>query len=130
LAHFATYSRILRADMVDQIRSEEYVVAAKAKGMRHNHILIFHVFKNSMFSMITVVGTGLGTLIAGTVIIENIFQLPGMGQLLLSSINTRDAPTVQGIVVLVAVVVVTMNFLTDISYMVLDPRVRYGSAGS
>ena len=78
--------------------------------------------------MITVVGTNLGTLIGGTVIIENIFQLPGMGQLLISSISIRDAPTVQGLVVVIAIAVVAVNFISDMSYMILDPRVRYGSS--
>jgi peptide/nickel transport system permease protein len=126
--HFATYTRILRSDMVDQLRTEDYVQTARSKGMGRFHVLIFHVFKNSLFSMITVVGTNLGTLIGGTVIIENIFQLPGIGQLLISSISIRDAPTVQGVVVVIAVVVVAVNFLTDMSYMVLDPRVRYGNS--
>lgn len=125
--HFATYTRILRSDMVDQMRTEDYVQTARSKGMGPFHVLVFHVFKNSLFSMITVVGTNLGTLIGGTVIIENIFQLPGMGQLLISSISIRDAPTVQGVVVVVAIAVVAVNFLADMSYMLLDPRVRYGS---
>jgi peptide/nickel transport system permease protein len=130
LVQFSSWSRILRGDMVDQIRTEDYVLTAQSKGLGNEYVLFHHVLKNSLFSMITVIGTNLGVLIGGTVIIENIFGLPGMGQLLLTSINNRDAPVVQGIVVTVAVAVVCMNFLTDIFYLLLDPRVRYGSANS
>jgi peptide/nickel transport system permease protein len=88
------------------------------------------VLKNSLFSLITIVGAQLGTLIGGVAVIETLFGLPGVGQLLLSSISNIDVPVVQGIVVIVATIVVMMNLITDIAYMLLDPRVKYGSIDS
>ncbi len=125
---FAFYTRILRGDMIDQLMGEEYVQTAKSKGLSEWRILIRHVFKNSMFSFITVVGTNLGVLIGGSVVIESVFSLTGMGQLLQSSVLEKDSPVVQGLVAVICVAVVTANLLTDIAYLTLDPRVRYGAA--
>lgn len=127
---FGSYSRILRGDMIDQIYYEDYVLTARAKGLSSLRILFVHVFKNSLFSLITIVGAQLGTLIGGAAVIETLFGLPGVGQLLLISINDIDVPVVQGIVVIVAMIVVVMNLVTDIAYMLLDPRVKYGTADS
>ena len=123
---FSTYTRMLRADMVQQLAHEEYVVTARAKGVRERRLLVRHVLRNSLFSLITVVGVNFGTLIGATVIVESIFALPGIGSLLVSSVYNRDVTVVQGVVVIVAVVVVVVNLLTDLLYAVLDPRVRYG----
>jgi peptide/nickel transport system permease protein len=90
-------------------------------------VLLRHAFRNSAFGLITVVGLNLGTLLGGTVIIEQIFALPGMGQLMLQAINTRDSTVVQGCVVVFAVVAVLANLVADLLYAVLDPRIRYGS---
>lgn len=125
---FGTYSRVLRGDMLDQLGREHYVVTARSKGIGEWRILIAHVLKNSLFSIVTLVGTHFGVAIGGSVVIENIFGLPGMGQLLQQAILTRDVPVVLGVVVIVAFAVVAMNFLTDVSYLFLDPRVRYGTA--
>lgn len=124
---FATYSRILRSDLVDQLRNEEYVTFARAKGIGEWRILVRHVLRNSVFSVITVVGTNFGVLIGGVVVTESIFALPGMGELLQNSITSRDYPVVSGEVLVIAVLVVVMNLLTDVLYAVLDPRVRYGA---
>lgn len=125
---FATYSRVLRADMAEQLATADYVVAARARGISSWAMMIRHVLRNSMFGLITVVGLNLGTLFGATVIIENVFALPGVGSLLVSSITNKDSPTVQGVVVAMAVAVVVANLLTDLLYSVLDPRVRYGNA--
>lgn len=125
---FGSYSRILRGDMIDQLYSEDYVLTARAKGLGSLRVLFVHVFKNSLFSLITIVGAQLGTLIGGAAVIETLFGLPGVGQLLLISITDIDVPVVQGIVVIVALIVVVMNLVTDIAYMLLDPRVKYGTA--
>jgi peptide/nickel transport system permease protein len=90
-------------------------------------VLLRHAFRNSAFGLITVVGLNLGTLLGGTVIVEQIFALPGMGQLMLQAINTRDSTVVQGCVVVFAVITVLANLLADLLYAVLDPRIRYGS---
>lgn len=129
-ALFATYTRVLRADMVGQIATEEYVTAARSKGLSQWSVLLHHVLRNSLFSLITVVGVNFGTLLGASVVIEDVFALPGVGQMLMSSIYNRDVTVVQGIVVVMAVVVVCANLVADLLYTVLDPRVRYGSAGA
>jgi len=126
-ALFAAYSRMLRADMMQQLAQEEYVITARAKGVGEPRILIRHVLRNSLFSLITIVGVNFGTLIGATVIVESIFALPGIGSLLVSAVYNRDVTVTQGVVVILAVVTVTVNLVTDLLYLVLDPRVRYGS---
>lgn len=124
---FCFYTRFLRGDLVDQMEGEDYVTTARAKGAGPWQVLVRHAFRNSSFGLITIVGLNLGTLIGGTVIIEQIFALPGLGQLLLQAINTRDQVVVQAAVILFAVVAVVCNLIVDILYAVLDPRIRYGS---
>jgi peptide/nickel transport system permease protein len=127
---FAVYTRLLRADIVEQIQREDYIVTARAKGVRPWRILLRHALPNSMFGLITLVGLNLGTLIGATAIIEPIFSLPGAGDILVQSISDHDVPVVEGIVVVFAVVVVVANLLADILYAVLDPRIRYGRVAS
>jgi peptide/nickel transport system permease protein len=124
---FCFYTRFLRGDLVDQLQGEDYITTALAKGIGPWQVLLRHAFRNSAFGLITVVGLNLGTLLGGTVIVEQIFALPGMGQLMLQAINTRDATVVQGCVVVFAVVAVLANLAADLLYAVLDPRIRYGS---
>ena len=120
------YTRVLRADLADQLNTEDYVITARAKGVRPAQILIRHVLRNSMFSFITLVGLNLGFLIGGTVLIEQIFAIPGMGQELVQSIQIEDVPVVESIAVLLSVTVVAASLATDLLYAVLDPRIRYG----
>ena len=124
---FCFYTRFLRGDLVDQLQGEDYITTARAKGIGPWQVLLRHAFRNSTFGLITVVSLNLGTLLGGTVIVEQIFALPGMGQLMLQAINTRDATVVQGCVVVFAVVAVLANLVADLLYAVLDPRIRYGS---
>jgi peptide/nickel transport system permease protein len=123
---FGTYTRVLRADMAEQLINEDYVQTARAKGVSEARILIRHVLRNSLFGLVTVIGVNMGTLIAGTVIVESIFALPGLGQDLVSSVTNRDVTVVQGMVVLIGVVVVLSNLVADVLYTVIDPRVRHG----
>jgi peptide/nickel transport system permease protein len=127
---FAVYTRLLRADIVEQMQREDYIVTARAKGVRPWRILLRHALPNSTFGLITLVGLNLGTLIGATAIIEPIFSLPGAGDILVQSINDHDVPVVEGIVVVFAVVVVVANLLADILYAALDPRIRYGRVTS
>ena len=99
---FAVYTRLLRADIVEQMQREDYIVTARAKGVRPWRILLRHALPNSMFGLITLVGLNLGTLIGATAIIEPIFSLPGAGDILVQSINDHDVPVVEGIVVVFA----------------------------
>ena len=118
------YTRLLRADVIEQL-GEDYVTTATAKGLPSWRVLLRHATPNSMFGLITVVALNVGTLLGGTVIVEQIFGLPGVGQELFQAIQTRDFPVLEGIVVVFAVVVVVIGLLADLLYAVLDPRIRY-----
>lgn len=127
---FAVYVRLLRSEMIGQLDGEDYVVTARAKGASERRILIRHVLRNSAFGLITAVGVDVGRLLGGAVVVETVFALPGVGQLLITSIYQRDVTVVQGVVVLIAIAVVMANLVVDILYSVLDPRVRYGTLTS
>ncbi|ONH58728.1 peptide ABC transporter [Frankia sp. CcI49] len=127
LTEIAAFHRLLRADLVGTMR-EDFVEAARAKGMSPAYVMTRHALRPSSFSLITLIGINLGRLIGGTVIVESLFSLPGLGQLVVSSITSRDVITIQGVVVFVAVVYVALNTLVDISYSWLDPRVRKAGA--
>jgi peptide/nickel transport system permease protein len=127
---FAIYTRLLRADLVEQMQREDYIVTAKAKGVAPWRVLIRHALRNSMFTLITVIGLNLGGLVGAAAIIETIFQVQGIGNDLLTGIMNRDAPLIEGITLLFAIVTVAGNLLADIAYAVLDPRIRYGSSTS
>lgn len=123
LTEVAAFQRLLRSDLVDTL-GEDYIAAARAKGLGGLHVMFRHALRPSSFSLITVAGINLGRLIGGTVIVETLFGLPGLGQLVASSITSRDVVMVQGIVVFIAVVYVGVNTLVDVGYGLLDPRVR------
>jgi peptide/nickel transport system permease protein len=127
---FAIYTRLLRADMVDQMQREDYIVTAKAKGVPPWRVLLRHALRNSMFTLITVIGLNLGGLVGAAAIIETIFQVQGIGNDLLTGISNHDVPLVEGITLVFALVTVLGNLLADLSYAVLDPRIRYGSSNS
>ena len=120
------YTRLLRADIVEQMQSEDYVITARAKGVSPWRVLVRHALRNAMFGLITLIGLNLGTLVGALVIIEPIFSLPGIGQVLLQAINSRDIPVAEAVTLVFAVIVVLANLLTDLLYTVLDPRIRYG----
>lgn len=123
---FGLYTRFLRGDLLEQLREQDYILAAKAKGIGPWRVLLRHALPNSLFGLLTVIGLNVGVLIGGAVIVEQIFALPGIGQLLLQAINLRDVIVVQAVVLLLAVVTVLANLTVDIAYAMLDPRVRYG----
>jgi peptide/nickel transport system permease protein len=127
---FAIYSRLLRADLVEQMQREDYIVTAKAKGVAPWRVLIRHALRNSLFTTITLIALNLGGLVGATAIIETIFQVQGIGNDLLTAIGNHDFPLIQGITLVFALIVVAGNLLADILYAVLDPRIRYGSTTS
>jgi peptide/nickel transport system permease protein len=127
---FAIYTRLLRADIVEQMQREDYIVTAKAKGVPPWRVLIRHALRNSTFNLITVIGLNLGGLVGAAAIIETIFQVQGIGNDLLTGISNHDAPLVEGITLVFALVTVVGNLLADLAYAVLDPRIRYGSSTS
>lgn len=123
LTEIASFHRLLRTDLIGTLR-EDFVGAARAKGMSRTYVMFRHALRPSSFSLITLAGINLGRLIGGTVIVESLFSLPGLGQLLASSIIARDVIMVQGVVAFVAVVYVGVNTVVDLSYELIDPRVR------
>jgi peptide/nickel transport system permease protein len=123
LTQVAIFSRLLRGDMISTLR-EDYVHLAEAKGLTVRRILFMHAFRPSSFSLVTVVGLQVGFLLGGTVVVENLFALPGIGSLLIQAINARDLITVQAITLVIASTFVLVNSLVDALYQVLDPRIR------
>lgn len=122
------YTRQLRADLIQQLHGEDYVTTARAKGASSWRVLTRHAMRNSVFGLITAVALNFGTLLGVTVIIEEIFGLPGIGHELLSAINSRDIPVVEGAVFVFGLMVILANLVADLLYAALDPRVKYGSA--
>jgi peptide/nickel transport system permease protein len=115
--------RAMRASLIDVLRAD-YMDTARAKGLPPRVVLLRHGVRNALLPAITVLGVNIGWLIGGTVIIENVFAVPGLGQLMIFSVSNRDYPTIQAVTLVFAVLVVLVNLGTDALYLVLDPRVR------
>ncbi|MCP3406550.1 ABC transporter permease [Bradyrhizobium sp. CCGB01] len=127
LAEWPGIMRVLRSDMIATLQ-EDYIALAKAKGLKPARILFVHALKPSSLTLVTVTGINIGRLLGGTLIVESIFALPGIGRLLVGAIYTRDLVILQGVVLLVACGFVLVNFIVDMLYAVLDPRIRHGHA--
>src|SRR6202453_364289 len=127
LGEWPVLMRVLRSDMITTLQ-EDYIAMARAKGLKPSRILLVHALKPSSLTLVTVTGINIGRLIGGTVIVESIFALPGIGRLLIGAIYTRDVVILQGVVLVVACGYVLMNFIVDTLYAVLDPRIRHGHA--
>ncbi|WP_213284943.1 ABC transporter permease [Bradyrhizobium sp. sGM-13] len=127
LAEWPSIMRVLRSDMIATLQ-EDYIALAKAKGLTPARILFVHALKPSSLTLVTITGINIGRLIGGAVIVETIFALPGIGRLLIGAILTRDLIILQGVVLLVGAGFVIMNFIVDMLYAVLDPRIRHGHA--
>ena len=127
LAEWPGMMRVLRSDMIATLQ-EDYIQMAKAKGLKPWRILLVHALKPSSLTLVTVTGINIGRLIGGALIVETIFALPGIGRLLVGSIYSRDLIILQGVVLFVAAGFVIMNFIVDMLYAVLDPRIRHGRA--
>src|SRR6195952_3904877 len=126
-AEWPVLMRVLRSDMIATLQ-EDYIAMAKAKGLKPARILLVHALKPSSLTLVTVVGINIGRLIGGALIVESIFALPGIGRLLLGAVFTRDLIILQGVVLIVALGYVLMNFIVDLLYAILDPRIRHGPA--
>ena len=122
-APLAINARLVRADMIGTLK-ENYVLSARAKGLRSRYILFRHALRPSSLTALTVLGLQLGALIGGTVVIETLFALPGLGSRLISAIYQRDVMMIQGITLFVAATYVIVNTLVDLLYLLLDPRIR------
>ena len=117
--------RSLRASMLEVLGSD-YVTTARSKGVHGSRLLTRHVLRNAVIPAVTVLGINIGFLVGGTLVVENVFAIPGIGQLMIQSIFARDFPVVQGVTLVFGVIVVLVNLLTDVAYTALDPRVRFG----
>jgi peptide/nickel transport system permease protein len=124
LFQFAVLARTTRSAVLEVLR-EEYVKTARAKGVSELVVLFRHALRNAMIPILTVAGVQLGQLMAGSIILESVFYLPGLGRLALGAITARDLPVVQGVVLFVASVIVMINAGVDMLYGLFDPRIRY-----
>jgi peptide/nickel transport system permease protein len=123
LGQMAVFSRLIRSDMIGTLQ-ENYILSARAKGLSDRYILFRHALRPSSLSLMTIVGIAFGGLLGGTVVIETLFALPGLGFSLINAINSRDILVIQGITVFIAAAFVIINTVVDLLYVVLDPRIR------
>lgn len=117
-------TRLIRAGIVETA-GQDYVRTARAKGLAEPAVLMRHVYRNMLIPVVTVLGLQLGSLVAGVVVVETVFAWPGLGRLIVTAIDNRDYPVVQAAVTFVAALFVGLNLLVDLTYAVLDPRIRY-----
>jgi ABC-type dipeptide/oligopeptide/nickel transport system permease component len=129
LSAAAIIARLVRSSLVD-VLVRDYVRTARAKGLRERTVVLRHALKNALIPVVTVLGLQFGTLLGGAVVVETVFARPGIGQLVVKAILEKDFPIVQGVVLFTATAYVIANFLVDVSYSWLDPRIRYGDASS
>jgi peptide/nickel transport system permease protein len=123
LGTMAVFSRLIRSDMIATLK-EDYILSARAKGLSDRYILFRHALRPSSLSLMTIVGISFGALLGGTVVIETLFAIPGLGFSLINAINGRDILLIQGITVFIAVMFIIINTVVDLLYAVLDPRIR------
>jgi peptide/nickel transport system permease protein len=120
-----TFTRLTRSSMLE-VMGSDYVVTARAKGLKERVVIYRHALRNALIPVITIIGIQFGDLLAGAVVTETVFARSGLGRLIVESILQKDLPVVQGAVLVTALMYVIVNLLVDISYAVIDPRIRYG----
>lgn len=125
----AVYARLLRSGLLDSL-SQDYIKAARARGLAERRILMGHALRAALLPVITVFGVSFGNLLAGSVVIETLFAWPGLGSLALEAIFERDYPIIQGYVLATGLFVVVVNLLVDLSYSLLDPRIHLGKGAA
>jgi peptide/nickel transport system permease protein len=123
LFYAAIYARVMRSSMLE-VSQLDFVRTARAKGLSRRQVTIAHVLRNALLPVVTILGVQMGTVLAGSVVIESVFSWPGVGSLLFDSVSSRNYPVVLGIMVLGSLVVITANILIDLLYMWLDPRIE------
>ena len=124
LVQSALIARIARSSMLDVLR-EQYITTGRAKGLGERLVVYKHALRNALVPTITVIGISFAVLISGAVVVETVFNIPGLGRLVVSAVSRRDYPVVQGVVLVIAGVYMLVNLLVDLSYLVIDPRVKY-----
>jgi ABC-type dipeptide/oligopeptide/nickel transport system permease component len=120
----AILTRMVRSSVIEEL-SADYVRTARAKGLSESAVLFRHAFRNALIPILTILGLQFGTLLAGTIVTETIFSWPGIGRLAVQAIQSRDYPLLQGCILFIAVSYVAVNLLTDVVYVLVDPRVRF-----
>ena len=124
MVYVALYSRLTRASMLD-VLGQDFVRTARAKGLAEARILVTHALRNALLPVVTVAGIQLGQVLAGAILVETVFSWPGMGRLAFESILRRDYPLLLGILLFSSAAVIAVNFVTDVCYGLLDPRIRH-----
>ena len=125
LIYMALLSRLIRSDMLD-VLGLDYIRSARAKGLTELKVIMKHAFRNSMIPALTLTTINFAALLGGSVIVETIFALPGVGRLMIKAIYARDFPVIQGITMIVGVVFLLSSLLSDLLMTVIDPRIRTG----
>ena len=125
LGQAAVMTRMTRAAMLE-VLNQDFVRTARAKGVAARGVIMKHALRNAMVTIITILGLSLTNVFIGSIVIEQVFALPGLGRLALTAIGTRDFPLLQGEILVYAATIVALGFLVDLSYGLLDPRIRYG----
>ena len=120
----ASIARITRSSMLEVLQ-QDYIVVARSKGLRERNVIAHHALRNALIPVVTVMGISVALLFSGTVVVENVFAIKGLGRVLIQSIINRDYPVVQGSILLVSVLLVFTNLAVDILYTVIDPRIDY-----
>ena len=124
LGQAAVMTRMTRSSMIDAL-AQDYVRTARAKGLPPTRVTFGHALRNALVTLVTILGLSLTNVFIGSIVIEQVFALPGLGQLALTAIGNRDLPLVQGEILLYATTIIVLGFLVDVSYALLDPRIRY-----
>jgi peptide/nickel transport system permease protein len=124
LIYAALHIRMVRSSMLEVLK-QDYVRTAHAKGLSKRVIILRHALKNAMLPIITVVAMNYAYMLGGSIVIEQVFALPGIGRLLIDAVNTRDFPVIQGILMIAAVIFLIINLLADLCYGIIDPRIKY-----
>ena len=122
-------ARITRTSMLE-VLGQDYIRTAKAKGVKRWAVILKHALKNAMIPIVTLVGTDFGYMLTGSMLIEKVFSIPGIGKLAVDAMSNRDLPLLEGTVMYIAFVFVVVNLLVDVSYAFLDPRIRYGKGAA
>jgi peptide/nickel transport system permease protein len=122
--YIALIARVTRASVLEAL-GEDYIRTARAKGLPELRVVVRHALANSAVPIVTVIGIGIAILIGGVVVTESVFAIPGLGRLTVDAVLARDFPTIQGVILFFSFVYVMVNLLIDLSYIFLDPRIRY-----
>jgi peptide/nickel transport system permease protein len=122
--YIALLARVTRASVLEAL-GEDYIRTARAKGLAESRVLISHALANAAVPIVTIIGIGIALLIGGVVVTESVYAIPGLGRLTVDAVLSRDFPTIQGVILFFSVIYVVVNLLVDLSYVFLDPRIRY-----